>query len=537
MNVAAFLDARADETPDAFGLGVERDGAIARNTWRELRDRARRFARVLADRGVRRGDRALVLAPPSRDWWCTIHGLWYLGAAPVLIDPGMPRASFLAACKRIAPRVFVGSSKAQLARYVHRSSFRTVELSFGLEAFAGIDVARHAERATPFDDRADLRDDELAAVLFTSGATGPAKGAEYTHPNFAAQVAALRELYGIRPGDVDLACFPLFALFAAALGIESVLPELDFTRPAACDPARIARALELTGATQSFGSPAIWSRVVAWAEEAHVRFPKLARLMIAGAPVPPRLVLRAKQLLPHGEVHTPYGATEALPVSNASGADLERLRAKAEGGSGAYLGKVAPEIELALIRITDEPLLTWSDALRVKPGEPGEICVRGPVVTRAYAFEAEATARAKIYERDHVWHRMGDLGRLDDAGELWLLGRKSHRVTTPKGLVFPVPIESVFDLHEYVDQSALVGVGEPGAQRPILVVVPKRERFPSDRRLQHKLAMDIQRTGMWFPCCNVVEAVLFKDSLPVDPRHNAKIDRTALAAWAERELR
>ncbi|MCC6408856.1 MAG: AMP-binding protein [Planctomycetes bacterium] len=536
MNVGTYLDRRAQATPDAHGLGVEANGTIERWTWRELRDRARRFARVLADSGVRRGDRVLVLAPPSRDWWCTIHALWFLGAAPVLIDPGMERASFLAACKRIAPRVFVGSSKAQLARWLHRSSFASVELVFGIAAFAGRDIARLAERAQPYEGQIEPREDELAAVLFTSGATGPAKGAEYTHANFAAQVDALGELYSIRAGEVDLACFPLFALFNAGFGLESILPALDFTRPAECDPASIAAALEATRAAQSFGSPAIWSRVVAWAEAHGKSFPHLARLMIAGAPVPPRLALRAKALLPNGEVHTPYGATEALPVANATATDLERVRAKAEGGSGAFLGRLAPGIELALIRIGDEPIATWSDALRMKPGEAGEICVRGAVATRSYAFEPDATARAKIADGAGFWHRMGDLGRLDESGELWLLGRKSHRVATPKGLVFPVPIESVFDLHEYVRQSALVGIGAPGAERPYLIVVPKKERFPRDRRLQQKLAMDILRTGAWFPCCTVVEGVLFRDSLPVDPRHNAKIDRSALKRWAEDEL-
>ncbi|MCE9593578.1 MAG: AMP-binding protein, partial [Planctomycetes bacterium] len=304
MNVATFLDRRASETPDAFGLGWPGARGVERATWRELRERARRFARAFADAGVKRGDRALVLAPPSRDWWCAIHGLWLVGAAPVLIDPGMERASFLAACARIAPRVFVGSSKAQLARILHRSSFAAVELVFGLDALFGRDLAKLAARATPFEGIVEPRDDELAAVLFTSGATGPAKGAEYTHRNFEAQVRALAELYAIRPGEVDLACFPLFALFNAGLGIESVFPPLDFARPAECDPSALAHALEATRAAQSFGSPAIWSRVVAWAEMHGRMFPHLKRLMIAGAPVSPRLVLRAKKLLPNGEVHT-----------------------------------------------------------------------------------------------------------------------------------------------------------------------------------------------------------------------------------------
>jgi olefin beta-lactone synthetase len=536
LNVAVYVDQRANATPNAPGLGWPGAGGIERATWRELAERARRFARVLADSGVKRGDRALVLAPPSRDWWCAIQGLWIVGAAPVLIDPGMERASFLAACKRIEPRVFVGSSKAHVARLLHRGSFGSVEVLFGLDAFLGRALADLAERATPLDGLVEPRDDELAAVLFTSGATGPAKGAEYTHANFAAQVHALAELYSIRPGEVDLACFPLFALFNAGLGLESIFPPLDFAQPAACDPSALAHALESTRAVQSFGSPAIWSRIVAWAEMHGRTFPHLKRLMIAGAPVSPRLVLRARKLLPNGEVHTPYGATEALPVADASGADLERVRSRAEGGSGAYLGRAAPGIEIALIGIDDGALATWSDAKRVARGEAGEICVRGDVVTRAYALEPEHTARAKIADDAGFWHRMGDLGRFDEHGELWLLGRKSHRIETARGTVYPVPLENVFDLHEYVEQSAVIGVGPRGAERPYLVAVPRRELFPRGKHGRSRLAGDILRTGAWFPGCAAVEGVLFRDALPVDPRHNAKIDRTALKRWAEKQL-
>jgi acyl-CoA synthetase (AMP-forming)/AMP-acid ligase II len=353
---------------------------------------------------------------------------------------------------------------------------------------------------------------------------------------FAAQRASLRELYGFRPGEVDLACLPLFALFAAHLEWQSVLPDLDVSRPATCDPARIAAAIREHGVTNTFGSPAIWRRVAPWCREQGVRLESLRRLMIAGAPVPPRLVQMCREVLgPDGEVHTPYGATEALPVSDARGSDLVgRWRKDAEAGRGVCVGRAAPGVRIALIRIGDAPLARWSDELRVGPGEPGEICVQGEHVTAEYKFDADATAAAKIPDpAGGFWHRMGDVGRLDEEGDLWFLGRKAHRIETHKGLLMPVGLEQVFDLADHVERTAVIGVGQRGNERPLLVVQPKRGILPRSKVMRERLAIDILRVGLWHPACSVVEGVLFKPQLPVDVRHNAKIDRLALKAWAE----
>jgi acyl-CoA synthetase (AMP-forming)/AMP-acid ligase II len=257
--------------------------------------------------------------------------------------------------------------------------------------------------------------------------------------------------------------------------------------------------------------------------------------MIAGAPVPLATIEGLRPLLaPSGEVHTPYGATEALPVSNASGAELVgELGTRSKRGAGACIGGLAPGIEARVIGIDDGPIASWSDELALGPGAAGELVVRGPVVTREYAFEPEATARAKIADSGGAWHRMGDVVRIDEAGRLWFLGRVAHRLETHKGALFPVPIEIVFDQHEYVESSALVGVGPRGAERPVIVVVPRPEKVPRGAHARQRFELDILRTGAWFPQCALVERVLLCDSLPVDPRHNAKIDRLALKRWAE----
>jgi acyl-CoA synthetase (AMP-forming)/AMP-acid ligase II len=542
VNVAAYLPSMARRHPDGVALRAPDGGSgWSCTTWAELDARADAIAHGLSRAGLARGDRTCLFVRPNADWVALVYALYKLAAVPVLIDPGMGRKSLVSCVQRMRPRGFIGIPLAHALRLTSPRAFESVEVAVTVgrpRLWSGATLESLTRGIDESFEVAATDADEKAAILFTSGSTGPPKGVTYTHGMFAAQVEALRALYDVRPGDVDLACFPLFALFGAALELESVLPDMDFSKPAQCDPARIAAALGEHGVVQTFGSPAIWRRVAPWCRERGLAFPKLKRLMIAGAPVPPRLIEECLAVLPaDGDVHTPYGATESLPVSSLAGRTiLERFRERTEQGEGNCVGKPAPGVELRLIEITDEPIATWDDAHEVPRGEPGEICVRGAVVTREYELEPEATAAAKIRDGDSVWHRIGDLGRLDDEGYLWFQGRKSHRLETESGLVMPVGIENVFNLHPHVRRSALVGVGQRGRERPVLVVEPE-PGTPKSARLRAKLKTDVLRAGLWFPQCAMVEDVLYLDTLPVDVRHNAKIKRGEIKRWAEERLR
>jgi len=542
VNVAAYLPSMARRNPNGIALVTpDTGGGWTRSTWAELDARSDAIASGLSRAGLARGDRTCLFVRPNADWVAIVYALYKLAAVPVLIDPGMGRKSLVACVRRLRPRGFVGLPLAHALRLTAPRAFESVEVAVtvGRPKLWSGDTLDSLTRGIdePFEP-AVTDADEKAAILFTSGSTGPPKGVAYTHGMFAAQVEALRALYGMQPGDVDLACFPLFALLGAALELETVLPEMDFSRPAQCDPERIAAALTEHDVVQTFGSPAIWRRVAPWCRERGVSFPRLQRLMIAGAPVPPALIEECLELLPKsGDVHTPYGATESLPVSSVGGrAILEHFRERTQKGEGNCIGRPAPGVELRLIEITDEPLASWADAREVARGELGEICVRGAVVTREYELDPEATAAAKIRDGDTVWHRLGDVGRFDDEGWLWFQGRVSHRLETAKGLVMPVGIENVFNLHEHVRRSALVGIGPRGRERPVLVVEPE-PGTPKGARLRAKQKTDILRAGLWFPPCTIVEDVLFRDTLPVDVRHNAKIKRGELKRLAEEQLR
>jgi acyl-CoA synthetase (AMP-forming)/AMP-acid ligase II len=339
-------------------------------------------------------------------------------------------------------------------------------------------------------------------------------------------------------GEVDLSSFPLFALFAVAIGMTSVIPDIDFTRPARVDPARMVDALERYRVVQSFGSPAFWDRVGKYAFDRGVRLPSLRRVLIAGAPVPAALLRTMDAVLPEeAECHTPYGATEALPLASIEKEEvLPETAQRTRNGAGICVGCPLPGIEVRVISISDEPIPEWPKADVLPCGQIGEIVVKGPVVTREYCARPEATVAAKIWEGDAVRHRMGDVGYLDERGRLWFCGRKSHRVETSSGRMFTIPCEAIFNEHPRVSRSALVGVGPAGRQRPVIVIEPRKGQMPRTPWSRRRFARELRLLGAAREHTRGISDFFFHPSFPVDVRHNAKVFREKLAVWTQRRV-
>lgn len=544
VNVGAFLPATARAHPEVAAV-VAPGGARGwrTTTYAELDARAAAIAHGLRAEGLDRGDRVALLVRPGLDLIALTFALFLVGAVPVVVDPGMGARALVRCLARTRPRAFLGVPLAHALRRLHARQLPSVEIDVvvGPRRFPFTRTLHEVEArgGGAFEPAATSADDP-AAILFTSGSTGPAKGVLYHHGAFAAQIEAVRRLCRVGPGDVDLACFPLFALFDAAFGATCVVPRLDPSRPARCDPAAIASALVEQRCTYSFGSPAIWRRVTRHLWDRTTLLPALRGVWIAGAPVPTGLVESLRERLASGgDVHTPYGATECLPVSSIGGAELLDARDMSERGGGSCVGRAAPGAEIALAPVDDAPFATWPGAR--ERGELGEICVRGPVVTRAYFDDDRANALSKIPDDGGAWHRTGDVGWIDGDARLWIVGRKAHRIESADGVHYPVPVENVCDLHPGVARTALVGVGAPGAQKSVLVVeaadggVPRGERA---RRIAREL--DAMRAGRLRPVGPnrppVIAATLFRRDFPVDVRHNAKIRREDLAVWATERI-
>ncbi len=352
--------------------------------------------------------------------------------------------------------------------------------------------------------------EDPAAIIFTTGSTGPAKGVLYRHGNFDAQVEQLRDFYGMQPGEVDLACFPLFGLFNCALGSTAVIPDMDASRPAAVDPAKIVEAIDDWQVTQAFGSPAIWDRVGRWCQQRGVRLESVRRVFSAGAPVPAEVLSRMKlSIHPEGDIHTPYGATEALPVASISATEvLAETADETARGAGVCVGRRFSGIDWKVIRIVDGPIAALDQAEELPAGEIGELIVYGPVVTREYVTRPEANRSGKIGDRAPVWHRMGDAGYLDRQGRFWFCGRVAHRVLTAAGPMYPIPCEAIFRQHADVRRAALVGVGPPPRQRPVMVLEPQPGRMPAGRHARQAWLEEVRRLGREHPLTAAIDDFL-----------------------------
>ncbi|MCA9000862.1 MAG: AMP-binding protein [Planctomycetes bacterium] len=544
LNMSDALARGAQQFPRRDAVIFRRGKAWQRTTYGELEQRVRNIAAGLSEEGVQKGQRCAVFIRPTADLLAVVYALFRLGAIPVVADPGMGRKRLLAALGDVSPEVFIGVPKAHAARKLFPDSFRRVKLAvtvgprlfWGGRTLAQIEKrgARGGKTVTP-----ETTSDDTAAILFTSGSTGSPKGVVYTHGMFQAQVDALARLYAFEAGEINLAGLPLFALFDVAFGMTSVFPPLDPSHPGDCDAEEIFRTIEDLQVTTAFGSPAIWRRVVPWCVDQGYKMESLRRVLVAGAPVPIDLINEFHRALQvRADVFTPYGATEALPIASIAGRDVvPGLVSRVQSGEGTCVGPILPEQTVALIPITDGAIDRWDPARVLPAGQVGEVCVRGKSVTAEYYDRPEATRRAKVPDpAGGFWHRMGDAGCFDSEGRLWFHGRLAHRLETPEGTRFPVPAENIFNTHEFVYRTALVGVGEAGSEVPVLVVEPLPGKFPHNKVLREGFAMQLKTIGARHGLTRDIEHFLFHESFPVDVRHNAKIHRDELKVWATEQL-
>jgi len=537
-NIAAYLTAMAQAQPDRLALAVQHTyNSFSEHSYQHLENLTNAILKVLHSAGIHKGTRTVVMVRPGLDFFAIVFALFRIGAVLVAVDPGMGVKNLKQCLAEAEPEAFIGNRKAHLGRILFGWASSTVRTRISTEPvfFPGIvhlqKLLAKESSSIPTGEQEALEQD-IAAILFTSGSTGVPKGVVYTHANFLAQVEALRTLYDIKPGEVDLATFPLFALYAPALGMTSIIPDMDFTRPGMVDPAKIFDAIHTYNATTMFGSPALLDRVGRQGTKDNIRLPTLKRVLSAGAPVAPAIIERYEKLLDQGvQIYTPYGATESLPVSSiGSNEVLRETRAGTESGKGICVGRPVAGIDITIIAITNDLIPRWHERLKLDQGDIGEIVVRGPQVTAMYYNRTEATALAKIYgDNGEVFHRMGDTGYLDNQGRLWFCGRKAHRVMFNGKAYYSICCEGVFNIHEQVYRTALIGLAQQQDTIPAICVEIEPEYLPTD---SNRLKNELLALGARYEHTRAIRDILFHPGFPVDIRHNAKIDREALSRWA-----
>jgi len=511
-------------------------------TFQQLDAEVDAIARGLIELGVRPGHRIVLMVRPCIEFIALTFGIMRAGACCTLIDPGMGKRSVLRCLDSVDPDGFVAIPPVQILRRLMPWRFRNARFNvivgppsrrFGCESYRQLlqngfmsKVALPATKPT-----------DSAAIIFTSGSTGPPKGVHYEHGMFNAQVDLIRDRYQIQPGEVDLPGFPLFSLFNLAMQVTSVIPDMDPSKPANVNPERIVEAIESQGVTQAYGSPALWNRVGLYCEDKKITLPNLRRILSAGAPVPNHVLQRMTNALDaSADFFTPYGATECLPVASISAREvLQETAALTAVGKGTCVGRVFDHMQVRIIENNFGELRSMDQIVSVPDGQIGEIIVSGPVATREYFLRPDATALAKIKDGNSFWHRMGDVGYFDADGRLWFCGRKAHIVSTPTGPMYSVCCEAIFNNHPAIYRSALVGIGPKGQQIPVIVAEPEGGRFPSSERESQVLRDELLQLGKHNPLTVNINRILFHKSLPVDTRHNVKINREQLAEWAARQ--
>ncbi len=541
-NVASRLSMVAKLAPSAIAIAQpngppQPDGlrSYALTTFGALDDRTDSIARGLIQWGIRPGMRLAMLVPFGAPFIELVFGLLKTGASVILIDPGIGKKHLVRCLSEAEPDGFVGIPKAQAVRTLLRNRFPIAKwnVTVGRRWFWGgrtLNQILAAGESSSVELPIVQRDDD-AAIIFTTGSTGPPKGVLYTHGTFHAQIDRIRERYDIHRGSRDLACFPLFGLFDAVMGVTTIIPDMDPTRPADVNPVRLVEAATQWEVDQAFGSPALWNTVVRWAEaEGRERpFPTLKRVLSAGAPVPASTLEKLRKLVhPDADIVTPYGATEALPIASIESREVISETGPAAGkGKGTCVGSRFEGVLWKVIEIDDGPIEQIDEIIELSNGKIGELMVSGPMVTQRYVVRSDQNAMHKVIDGDRIWHRMGDVGYLDDRDRFWFCGRKAHRVTMKDRTLFTIPCEAIFNAHPAVYRSALVPRGQRPNQTPVILI----ETEASVVRLDHdQLKSELLDLASRNPLTRRIEELIIRDQpLPVDIRHNSKIFRERLA--------
>ncbi len=508
----------------------------------ELERKSSSIAAGLQELGIGPGKRIALLVRFGEDFIALVFAVLKTGATLVLIDPGMGRKNLIDCLAATQPDGFIAIPIAHAILRLFKSRFPNAKLN----ATAGrwlpglpSTTVNQLEKCSPNGLRMPpTKLDDPAAIIFTTGSTGPPKGVLYTHGTFNAQIDQVAGHYGIQPGGRDLSCFPLFGLFNAVMGTTTILPDMNPIRPADVEPVRLLDAIDQWQINQSFGSPALWTKVGGYCDRSGRRVESLRCVLSAGAPVPPRILEQVRRAMhDEGCMYTPYGATEALPIASIeSRTVLNETALQTRFGAGTCVGNRFSGIRWRVIAIDDNPIATVDDAREMPMGEIGELMVCGPVVSRQYVTRQDQNAIHKVRDGVGVWHRMGDVGYLDQHDRFWFCGRKTHRVITGSRVMYTETIEAIVNSNPEIYRSALIGTGDRFSQNPMVIVEPWPKRNPARRLDNAALINAVAEQLSKNPLSEEIRrVVVYPKKLPTDIRHNSKIFREKLTEWANKK--
>lgn len=514
-----------------------------RYTYASLSRDAESIAAGLRAHGIEEGTRTVFMAPPSYQSCALGIALTRVGATFLWIDPSVGYLNVAERLSRIAPEAFVGIPIAHAGRMAFGWGPRLLRKSIVVDGYfpgaIDFDALRNYDAAPPVPPR--VSPDDPSNVLYTTGSTGPAKPALYRHRQFANVYRTAHRGWRFDEDarvPIDMAAFPAFQMIAISAGGTVVVPPINFARqkPATVNAKAICEVINAAEVRSLFASPALLERLSDYAHTHALTLPSLERVIGGGAPVFAPLMERLSQVMaPNGEVWSNYGATEALPSTELGSPEaLRETAAKTAEGHGICVGRPFPGVEVQVVGPIDLKSSRRADFHTVATGETGELIVRGPNISTAYFEDAASTEKNKLFEEDgRVWHRLGDVGHLDEQGRVWVAGRVSQCVQIGDQRLLPIPIEAIFDQHPWVRRSGLVArPNAAGVPEAVVCVEANRKLSKSE---QNTLVTELKTMAQRHTQCASIAGFLLSPGLPVDPRHNAKIERPKLARWAARQ--
>lgn len=521
MNIVEILTRHVADRGDRPAI-IDRGGPLS---FGQLDDASARVAARLEALGLQAGATALILCPMSADLYITLLGVFRLGAVAMFVDPSAGRAHLERCCRLLPPDLFIGSAKAQLLRLASRAVRRIARHVVVGRRLPGMTSLSRQMTGPTRDVITRVDADTPALVTFTSGSTGEPKAAVRTHGFLLAQHEVLRESLELAPGEMDLTTLPIFVLANLASGVTSVIPDADLRRPGAIAPGPVLDQIDRLGPTRIAASPALLDRLAKQAQAEGLRLSTFRRIFTGGAPVFPSLLARLQAVAPEAVVTAVYGSTEAEPIAHVEWRTIgpDDLRAMRTGG-GLLTGRPVSAIE---VRILPDhwgtPIAPMAarqlDAMTLPAGSAGEIVVHGAHVLTGY-LHGRGDEETKFDVDGRRWHRTGDAGYFDTAGRLWLLGRCAARIDDRCGRLYPFTVECAVEDLEGVRRTAFVAHG--GRRLLVVELQPEAAREATLAALREAIA--------W---AHADDAIVVR-ALPLDARHNAKIDYPALRALLDR---
>ena len=500
-------------------------------TFEELFHHSQNIAHQLEKQHLPQESKVLLFLRPGPSFIATVFALFSRDLTPVLIDPGIKKKDLSVSLASLRPSGLIGAPPSLLILLLFPRILRSLRFLFLQTPFSWAmkNVQSLAMAPSTPPPPLPLKGKDIAAILFTSGATGPPKGAIYTHNMFQEQLKTLQKVFNLSAKDSDLSGFPLFSLFTVGMGVRSIIPPLNPAKPTAFDPGDLYHTLQTSKATFASGGLAIWDKLGTYCHHHNLHLPHLKSLALFGAEVPPELHEIFRSILLNGTTFTPYGATESLPVALTSGEALLKGPIKLmKQGKGTFLGPPIDGVHIQIIAPEDGPRFSIKP---LPPEEIGEIIVHSPMTSGLYLNPVDTHITKMRDEKGSLWHRMGDLGYLDSHGHLWFCGRRSHAVSLPHTLLSSVQCEAIFNRHPHIKRSALITYTKGNNTHPGLVI-ERRDRKKLKGKKQQDFEKELLNLAQSTSFTREIQHFFYSSSLPVDRRHRAKIDRLLLGEMA-----